>query len=120
MAYDPTKPVENTLEDAAEMRAQFAGLKELIDAQQVVIAALQAQINLMLAQGSALAQQVATLTQQVNSLPTPAIVASEIANNSAANVNAVQPLAMPGYPPSQADVLGMVGKLNELVTGLHR
>ena len=32
MPFDPTKPQEHTLEDAAEMRAQFNGLKELIDA----------------------------------------------------------------------------------------
>jgi hypothetical protein len=31
MPYDPTKPQENTPLDAAEMRAQFAGLKEEID-----------------------------------------------------------------------------------------
>ena len=32
MSCDPTKPVEHTEIDAAELRSQFAGLKELIDA----------------------------------------------------------------------------------------
>ncbi len=32
MPYDPTKPANNTPLDAAEMRAQLAGLKTLIDA----------------------------------------------------------------------------------------
>ena len=31
MAYDPTKPQENTPLDAAQMRSQFAGLKALLD-----------------------------------------------------------------------------------------
>ena len=32
MPYDPTKPVNGTLVDAAELRSQFAGLKTEIDA----------------------------------------------------------------------------------------
>ena len=32
MAYDPTKPVNNTPVVSAELRNQFAGLKTLIDA----------------------------------------------------------------------------------------
>ena len=32
MPYDPTKPVNNSLIVAAELRAQFAALKTLIDA----------------------------------------------------------------------------------------
>jgi hypothetical protein len=32
MPYDPTKPADDSLADAAELRTQFAGLKELIDA----------------------------------------------------------------------------------------
>jgi hypothetical protein len=31
MAYDPTKPVEDSPLDAAEMRSQLSGLKTLID-----------------------------------------------------------------------------------------
>jgi hypothetical protein len=41
MAFDPTKPVEGTPVDAAEMRGQLNALKALIDAQQTQIAALQ-------------------------------------------------------------------------------
>ena len=32
MAYDPTKPADGSLADAAELRNQLAGLKTLIDA----------------------------------------------------------------------------------------
>ena len=39
MAFDPTLPVENTPVDAVQMRAQFNGLKALIDALQTQLAA---------------------------------------------------------------------------------
>jgi hypothetical protein len=45
MAFDPNKPTENTLTDAAEMRGQLNALKALIDAQQAQINALQTQLN---------------------------------------------------------------------------
>jgi hypothetical protein len=45
MAYDPTLPANNSPIVSAELRNQFAGLKDLIDAQAVTITDLQAQIN---------------------------------------------------------------------------
>ena len=42
MAFNPTLPVEDSTLDAAQMCDQFNGLKALIDAQQIQIAALQA------------------------------------------------------------------------------
>ena len=45
MPYDPTKPVDDSLAIASELRNQFAGLKDLIDAQAAQIADLQQQIN---------------------------------------------------------------------------
>lgn len=41
MAYDPNLPANNANVVAAELRAQFGGLKALIDAQQIQINALQ-------------------------------------------------------------------------------
>ena len=41
MQFDPTKPVEDSPLDAAEMRDQFNSLKTLIDTQQTQITALQ-------------------------------------------------------------------------------
>jgi hypothetical protein len=41
MAYDPTKPVEDSPLDAAEMRNQLQGLKILIDAKATGIGAVQ-------------------------------------------------------------------------------
>jgi hypothetical protein len=44
MAYDPTKPVDDSLATAVELRDQFNALKALIDAQQSQITALQQQV----------------------------------------------------------------------------
>ena len=69
MAFDPTLPVENTPLDAAQMRAQFNGLKALMDADQQLIAALQAQTaaqqQQLTAQQSQLAAQAALLNQLI-------------------------------------------------------
>jgi predicted methyltransferase len=45
MSYDPTKPVDDSLATAGELRDQFNALKSLIDAQQATIDAQQATIN---------------------------------------------------------------------------
>jgi len=45
MAFDPTKPVDDSPLDAAEMRGQLTALKDLSDAQQATIADLQSNIN---------------------------------------------------------------------------
>ena len=69
MAFDPTLPVENTPLDAAQMRAQFNGLKALIDADQQLITALQtqtaAQQQQLAAQQTQLAAQAALLNQLI-------------------------------------------------------
>ena len=44
MAFDPTKPVAGSEIDAGELNRQFNGLKDLIDALTVQVAALQAQL----------------------------------------------------------------------------
>ena len=50
MAFDPTLPVENTPVDAVQMRAQFNGLKALMDALQAQLAAQAAQLAPILPQ----------------------------------------------------------------------
>jgi len=45
MAYDPNLPANNSPISSAELRAQFAGLKALIDAQQAQITALQSALG---------------------------------------------------------------------------
>ena len=50
MAFNPTLPVENTELDAAQMRSQFNGLKDFIDAQAGQIAAQQSQLDAQAAQ----------------------------------------------------------------------
>ena len=49
MAFDPSKPAEDSPLDAAEMRSQLTGLKALIDAQQATIADLQSNVSLTFA-----------------------------------------------------------------------
>ena len=62
MAFNPTLPVENTALDAAQMRAQFNGLKDLIDAQAAQIGAQQQQLA---AQQQQLDAQAALLNQLI-------------------------------------------------------
>jgi len=45
MAFDSSKPVDDSLVTAAELREQFNALKELSDAQQATIADLQSNVN---------------------------------------------------------------------------
>ena len=88
MAFDPTKPVEDSPLDAAEMRNQFNALKTLSDgqqatidsqattiaAQQTQIDAQQAQINDVRAQanGSALMPSLTILDTEFHDPPTEA------------------------------------------------
>ncbi len=51
MPFDPTKPVDDSLATAVEMRDQLNGLKALIDAQQATIADLQSNVNDLSLQG---------------------------------------------------------------------
>ena len=50
MPFDPTKPLDDSLATAAEMRDQLNALKALYDAQQVQIAAMQARWDTLTAQ----------------------------------------------------------------------
>ena len=67
MAFDPTKPVEDSPLDAAEMRDQFNGLKALIDAQQAQITALQAAVA-----GKASMPQMGGFNPDIHDPPTTA------------------------------------------------
>ena len=64
MSFDSTKPVNNSKIVATELRNQFNGLKDIIDAQQQVIDAQQVQITAQQQQLGAQAAQITTLQTQ--------------------------------------------------------
>ena len=97
MSFDPTKPVEDSPLDAAEMRNQFNGLKALIDAQQVTIAAQQAQIAV----------------QQVQIDEMPAVLGG--AKNIDDFVLSTDDIS---DPPQKAEVEDIQGQLSNLVNAL--
>jgi hypothetical protein len=67
MAFDPTKPVEGTEIDAAELRNQFNALKALVDAQEARIAAMELAMN-----GKANMPQLGEFDPSINDPPTAA------------------------------------------------
>jgi hypothetical protein len=86
MPFDPTLPAASTQISSAELRAQFNGLKDLID-----------------------------------SMPTIPEVDAEIASLTPAPVDSVATLTQTiSNPPTQAQVLAIQTKLNELINALKR
>ena len=93
MPYDPTKPQENTPLDAAEMREQLQGLKQLID----------------------------ELQSQLANRPTAAEVEQMILQQSAGAVTHVEPTSLVvSNPPTQAEVQTVSSTLDALITELRR
>ena len=93
MAFDPTKPANNSPLAAAEMRNQLTALKALVD----------------------------DLQSQLDALPTSPDMTNAISDNSAANVNAVTPLNLTvSDPPTAAETQAIADKLNEVLTALWR
>jgi len=94
MAYDPTKPADNTLADAGEIRNQFAGLKQLHDGLQL----------------------------QVDNMLTPDDVDDHINANAAGPIPAG--LGLLGMtvsnPPTQAQVQAIANKIDDLIDALRR
>ena len=100
MAFDPTKPVEGSDLDAAEMRDQLNALKALNEAQ---------------------AAQIAALQPALNAKPSMDDVNAAINANSAANSDSIYYMQMaPSDPPTQSDVQAVIYRLNELITALNR
>ena len=100
MVFDPTKPVEDSPLDAAEVRDQFNSLKALIDAQ---------------------AAQISALQTALNAKPSMDDVNAAIAANSSANVNSMEGLDnSPSDPPTQGDVLQLYYFGNNLLNALKR
>ena len=93
MAYDPTKPLDDSLATAGELREQFAGLKALID----------------------------ELQAQLANRPTAAEVEQMILQQSAGAVQHVEPLHPDiSNPPTQTEVQAIGNTLDALITELRR
>ena len=127
MAFDPTLPAPNSDVMSGELRDNFNGLKEFIDAQVGVIAAVQAQAGAQAAQITALQTQNAALETQVAALqaglaqkPGAPEVQAIIAAQAARNVDGVGQLPPPWdmNPPSREEFDAATTKINELIQGL--
>jgi hypothetical protein len=97
MPFDPAKPVEGTLCDAAEMRAQLTGLKDLIDA---------------------LPTQAQLSNDLVNCQNAAVSTALPLTSN---NSNLVSPLTLVAdgsYDPGQIQTV--MDKIDELINALRR
>ena len=137
MPFDPTKPVEGTLCDAAEMRSQLNALKALIDAGGVTGAQVDSvtigsgtSVNVSLVAGilhfdfilqpgppgevtqAQLSNDLANAVNQAmfNTLP-----------QTSANSNGVALLSGTiSDPPTQTEVQAQQDKINELINALRR
>ena len=144
MPFDPTKPVEGSEIDANELRAQFNGLKDLIDAvpagppgpdgpvgpafSNVQIGSV---ITGMAGTGAAVSVTVnGSIVELSFTIPagemgpmgevSSAMLAGEIAG-TARNPNTVSDLVLlPSDPPTQGDLLAVIAKVNELLNALRR
>ena len=93
MAFDPTKPVENSPLDAAEMRNQFNGLNDTLT----------------------------TVAGQVATLPTVDEMLDTISAQAPRSVDGFATLTLTiSNPPTQAQVQAIASKLDELITLLQR
>ncbi len=146
MPFDPTKPATGSPNSSAEMRDQLNALKALIDAipagppgpagpQGPVFASVQIGSVTTGAPGSAASASVNTFGNNVEiSVTIPEgqpgsgvtmtdvnnAIASEIAG-TARNPNTVSDLVLsPSDPPTQADLLAVIAKINELLAALRR
>jgi hypothetical protein len=117
MPFDPALPVINTLIDANELRAQFNGLKELIDAQQQQLDAQQVFINEILGRLDDVDTVLAGLQAQAPNWLTQ----SDMEPLAANNIDGVPELALTvSNPPTTSEVEQIVDKFNEAISGLHR
>jgi len=99
MPYDATWPPDHAELDGAPFRDQFNALKALIDAQAV---------------------QIAALNTSLSNCVTTAAMTDAILATSANNCDFVTPLnPVVSNPPTQAQVLAIATKLNQLLAQLQ-
>ena len=147
MPFDPTKPANATKVVAAELRAQFNGLKDLIDAIPAgppgpegpvgPVGPVFADIQIgtvttvpPLSPAGASVNVTGNVVELSFTIPrgdtgptgevSSAMLATEIAG-TALNPSTVSDLMLlPSDPPTQADLIAVIAKVNELITALRR
>ena len=146
MSFDPTKPVNGARVVAAELRDQFNGLKALIDAvpagppgpagpEGPAFSSVQIGTVTTGAPGTPAEASVATFGNNVEisftipaGQPGPGVSFDEMTSaiglaisGTARNPMTVSDLFLsPTDPPSQADLLAVIAKINELLAALRR
>ena len=116
MPFDPSLPQEATLADAAQMRAQFNGLKDLIDAIPAGPPGPEGPSGPGGSNGNDGAQGPPGAPGEVT-----AVALEGAINGTSGNSNAVSTLGITvSDPPTQAELQAVVGKLDELITALRR
>ena len=142
MPFDPTKPVQGSEIDADELRAQFNGLKTLIDAvpagppgpEGPAFASVQIGSVTTVDPSTAAAASVSVLgntvelsfsipkgeTGGVSSSDVSAAISAEI-SGTARNPNTVSLLGTTvSNPPTQSELEAVIAKVNELIGALAR
>jgi FlaG/FlaF family flagellin (archaellin) len=140
MPFNPTLPADGALIEAGELRSQFTGLKAIVDAAAVTFA--QVGFTSTLTPGEPATASVTfnngTLTFSfgipagVPGEVTQAQLSNDLVNMSNYTMNQVLPLTSNNTnwmqtaditisdPPTQAEVLSLRDKLNELILALRR
>ena len=138
MSFDPSRPHDASLVDAAELRSQFTGLKALMDALPTVTGAAVDSVTI----GSGTSVNVSLVTGVLHfdfilqpgppGEVTQAQLSNDLSNTAnqamlntlpqtSANSNAVALLSGTiSNPPTQAEVQENRDKINELVNSLRR
>ncbi len=138
MSFDPSRPHDASLVDAAELRSQFTGLKALIDAVPMVTGAAVDSVTI----GSGTSVNVSLVTGVLHfdfilqpgppGEVTQAQLSNDLSNTAnqamlntlpqtSANTNNVALLSGTiSDPPTQAEVQAQQDKINELINALRR
>ncbi len=144
MPFDPTKPADGSPDSSAEMRDQFNSLKALIDAipagpagppgpegppfSNVQIGSV---ITGMPGTGAAVSVTViGSIVELSFTIPagdagpmgevSSATLAGEIAGTARDPIMVTDLMLAPSDPPTQADLLAVIAKFNELLSALRR
>lgn len=117
MAFNSTLPVNASPVSSSELRNQFNGLKDLIDALTTQISGLQAQCNSLQGELDALSD---TVTEGFPDRPTFAETLGMVQANAASDISSISTLSQTfSNPPTPAELNPVVAKLNAVITGLQ-
>jgi hypothetical protein len=110
MPFNSTLPLASSEISSAELRAQFNGLKDLIDTMQATIDSLQTSLNAL----------SADVTAGLADRPTTAELPAIIEGDSARSIIGMSDLTISfSDPPTAAELDMVVEKLNALIAALQ-